>query len=221
MGPHFNTSDVTSTTAMGRSSIAKHIKRFYIVFVLWLFVLLSVNKFIICNSGDENPSEVTVKQVLRHISGGKVKKILVWNAIYDKFGFNDELAFEKRHCKVSDCILSNDKALMPPDTADAIVFFYTSLCELPKIYGRSSHQRYVLITDDTPNRDRRNHYKREPYFGSFFNWTISYRKDSDIIWNRGWVEKVHKTLKLAAMTRYYSSLKSPLFSSLILIDEYC
>jgi alpha-1,3-fucosyltransferase len=93
-------------------------------------------------------------------------------------------------CKVTNCVLSKNKTKVIPEQADAIVFLYTNLCELPKIHGRQGFQRFVLLTDDPPMCYPRNYFERDNHFGSFFNWTISYRENADITWKRGWIEKL-------------------------------
>jgi len=193
---------------MENRSIFHQINGHQILYILWLMFLLNVFTFrqlTVTETGNDMHAAANVKSTVENKfnSNGKVKKILLWNALYGDFGFkyDDEWAFKHHNCKVNNCILSKNKSLVAPETADAIVFLYTNLCELPKIHHRSSHQRYVLLTDDPPICYTRNYFQREPYFGSFFNWTMSYRDDADIPWIRGWVEKVDKARELTAMAR--------------------
>ncbi|EFX79684.1 hypothetical protein DAPPUDRAFT_244685 [Daphnia pulex] len=116
----------------------------------------------------------------------------MWNPWYGDFGFtlDDDSSFSHMGCKVTNCVLSKNKTKVIPEQADAIVFLYTNLCELPKIHGRQGFQRFVLLTDDPPMCYPRNYFERDNHFGSFFNWTISYRENADITWKRGWIEKL-------------------------------
>lgn len=102
---------------------------------------------------------------------------------------------------MSNCVLSKDKELVPPSEADAVVFLYTNLCELPKIYGRRDHQRFVLLTDDPPMCYPRNYFERRQLFGSFFNWTMSYRDNADVTWKRGWITKLNEPKKKSAIAK--------------------
>lgn len=115
---------------------------------------------------------------------------------------DDDFSFSRAGCKFTNCILSKNKKIATPEQADAIVFLYTNLCELPKIHGRQGFQRYVLLTDDPPMCYPRNYFERDNLFGSFFNWTISYRETADIKWKRGWVEKRTVPTKKNSLAQY-------------------
>jgi len=192
-------------------SILNKINGYQILYVLWLLFLMNVFTFkqlTVSEISDDKRRVTDVKIVRKQpSSSGEIKKILLWNAWYGDFGFklDDELAFQRQNCKVTNCVVSKDKNMLRPETADAIIFLYTNLCELPKIYSRKDYQRYVLLTDDPPICYSRNYYNREPYFGSFFNWTMSYRRNADIIWKRGWIKKVDKAPQQTAMARYHDN----------------
>lgn len=123
---------------------------------------------------------------------------------YGDFGFalDDDFAFARVGCEVSNCIMTKNKNLVKPEEADAVVFLYTNLCELPKVHNRQGFQRYVLLTDDAPMCYPRNYFERDNLFGSFFNWTISYRENADIKWKRGWVEKLTVPTKKNSLQQY-------------------
>jgi len=190
---------------MAKSTILSSLKIHKFFYIAWLFFLLNVINFRTSDYDQEKSPAVHVKRIVgQNLNPDrKMKKILLWNAVYGSFGFkfDDPSSFEENKCKVSNCMLSKDKALVTPETADAVVFLYTNLCNLPKIYGRKSYQRYVLLTDDPPNCFNRNYYKREPFFGGFFNWTMSYRANSDISWTKGWVQKVDKVSDVSQLKR--------------------
>lgn len=175
----------------------RRFNKHHILYVMWLFLLLNVFQW--RNTPDLVVEKaVVLKRIDRSVlSRPDTKKILLWNPWYGDFGFapDDEFAFRRANCKVSNCVLSKNKTTMPPEEADAVVFLYTNLCELPKLHGRKEYQRYVLLTDDPPSCYARNYFERDNIFGSFFNWTISYRENADIVWKRGWIEKLAKPLK--------------------------
>jgi len=181
---------------MEKWSVLCRINRHQILYILWLIFLLNVFTFkqLTVTETDEDTYEAGHGNRVRKPSFNsdrKVKNILLWNAWYGDFRlkYDDELGYQRLKCKTAECMVSKDKYLVPPETADAIIFLYTNLCDLPKIHYRKSHQRYVLLTDDPPICYSRNYYQREPYFGSFFNWTMSYRDDADIPWRKGWIKK--------------------------------
>lgn len=115
--------------------------------------------------------------------------------LYLIMSFSFNLFISRVGCKFTNCILSKNKNIVTPERADAIVFLYTNLCELPKVHGRQEYQRFVLLTDDPPMCYPRNYFERNNLFGSFFNWTISYRENADVTWKRGWIEKLEKPTK--------------------------
>jgi alpha-1,3-fucosyltransferase len=78
------------------------------------------------------------------------------------FSFN--LFISRVGCKFTNCILSKNKNIVTPERADAIVFLYTNLCELPKVHGRQEYQRFVLLTDDPPMCYPRNYFERNNLF---------------------------------------------------------
>jgi len=190
---------------MDLTSLWYRLNGLQVLYILWLLFLLNVFTFKQLSLGGaehkKEPLGLTDRSEQR--VDRDVKKILFWNAWYGDFGvkFDDESGFRRLNCKVSNCILSKNKSLVPPETADAVVFLYTNLCDLPKIYGRQAYQRFVLLTDDPPVCYNRNYYQRKDYFGSFFNWTISYRDNADIPWKRGWVKKLDTPIHKTALAR--------------------
>ncbi|XP_046457101.1 alpha-(1,3)-fucosyltransferase C-like [Daphnia pulex] len=177
------------------------LNRHRILYPLWLFFLFNVftlKQLTIDETENVEVKELDIVKYIEHQSSvsfqesEKVKTILMWNPWYGDFGFtlDDDSSFSRMGCKVTNCVLSKNKTKVIPEQADAIVFLYTNLCELPKIHGRQGFQRFVLLTDDPPMCYPRNYFERDNHFGSFFNWTISYRENADITWKRGWIEKL-------------------------------
>ena len=55
----------------------------------------------------------------------------------------------------------------------------------PKPHHRKSNQRYVMFLMESPLNDGfHNTYEK---FKSYFNWTMTYRRDSDIYRPYGWI----------------------------------
>ncbi|XP_069692392.1 alpha-(1,3)-fucosyltransferase C-like isoform X2 [Periplaneta americana] len=111
-----------------------------------------------------------------------VKTILLWNSFFSEkhFGFGTgQQPFEDLGCAVSSCSITDrmDGQNIKPEGFDAILFHMVvgtvPLAVPPK---RKPHQRYVFFTLESPAT---NSYDLKPY-NDFFNWTMTYRRDSDI-----------------------------------------
>ena len=123
------------------------------------------------------------------------KYILYYNKFWDSsdftFGFGRE-PFE-RQCpnlmgdnqqSPKSCFATNDASTLPSNSSfDAVVihglWFDLSEDRLQAINGwRRPHQRFVYFMTESPVYDQ--HSGRIPNYNDFFNWTMSYRIDSDI-----------------------------------------
>ncbi|KAG5893232.1 hypothetical protein JTB14_013394 [Gonioctena quinquepunctata] len=115
------------------------------------------------------------------------KYILYWTDMFDRadfyFGFGDNI-FE--NCPVSNCFATNNKSLLPVDEFDAVLFhgveFNVNFYGIPT--KRSAKQVYVYSNQEAPANTPLRHMPRD-----FFNWTMTYRSDSDIIRPYGFFEK--------------------------------
>nr|XP_045619552.1 alpha-(1,3)-fucosyltransferase C-like isoform X1 [Procambarus clarkii] len=107
----------------------------------------------------------------------QLKKILFWNSVFgDKsfyFGFGRE-PFLRAGCRVNTCMTTADRSMFPHQEIDAIVWHFRSQDKsLPK--QRSPHTRYVFWLLESPCLM---FGSAEP-FNQVFNWTFTYRLDSD------------------------------------------
>ncbi|XP_015588972.1 alpha-(1,3)-fucosyltransferase C isoform X1 [Cephus cinctus] len=119
----------------------------------------------------------------------RMKTILYWTMMFKSknFYFGDGDIF--LDCPIFSCLGTNDRNYQPVENFDAILFHGPELNykDLPK--KRSPHQRYIFMNSETqiyhpiPNH---------PTFNNFFNWTITYRRDADIMRPYG-VVKIIKT----------------------------
>lgn len=91
-------------------------------------------------------------------------------------------------CPAQQCLITNDRTLV--GSADAVVFHVRNMdyWDLPQ--QRTINQKYVFLLMESPiltfNSLRGSH--------NFFNWTMTYRKDSDIYYPYGLVKKRVKPL---------------------------
>lgn len=123
--------------------------------------------------------------------GRPYKKILYWNSfrsLHDNQEFGMGVGrdgYRLAGCPVWQCETSQDRSDLLQ--YDAILFHSRNWdgTDLPRI--RSPKQRYIFYAKEAPAWDRDS---EEPYIGTdhFFNWTMTYRWDSDIVHPYGWIE---------------------------------
>lgn len=138
-------------------------------------------------------SQYASDQAIRIHSKRPLKNILLWNSPHRieaaVFGTGHK-AFLNAKCPVSDCKIVANSTLFWKNMVhsnfkmlakfDAVLF---NIHELwlsslpPQSYRRPQHQRYVLLTQESPQTMKKFHPEN---YSDFFNWTMSYRSDSDI-----------------------------------------
>ena len=113
------------------------------------------------------------------------KTILLWTPYYNRTDFTIGLGrepFVKAGCKVTNCILTDDRKQLAQ--SDAVVFHALQVNgqDLPK--QRSPRQRFIFFLYETiPNTTIPCIGKCLPekqYPPNYFNWTMTHRRDSDI-----------------------------------------
>lgn len=109
------------------------------------------------------------------LSNSNMKYILIWTNKVFTLNITSE-------CKMKNCLITDNKNLLPVENFDALIF------HIPidgskrdfKPSKRSQQQRYIFFNRETPltmNPKMNNvHY----ILKNFFNWTMTYRPDSDI-----------------------------------------
>lgn len=115
------------------------------------------------------------------ISSGNTKYILYWTGSktihlpgsgYDLF----------KSCECKNCFVTEDKALLSVDEYAAILFYIPTSYRHPKEQlpaKRDPRQRYVFANAESPLRF---HETNVQYvYNHFYNWTMTYRFDSDIV----------------------------------------
>ncbi|XP_067002550.2 alpha-(1,3)-fucosyltransferase C [Anabrus simplex] len=103
------------------------------------------------------------------------------------FGGTGQKPFEDAGCPVNSCIITDrvtDKLEMPVEEYDAVLFhmYYVKKWQLPN--QRKSHQRYVFFLLESPQNVP---VSTLPVYKDYFNWTLTYRFDSDIWRPYGWL----------------------------------
>ena len=115
-------------------------------------------------------------------TGSDVKLILFWTPFFGvkDYGFGmGRNAFIKAECPVSNCRTTTDRDLV--NQSDAIIFhpFDVNVKDLPT--HRMAHQRFILFFFEAYVSHRNFPVFQNPVTNlQFFNWTMTYRRDSDI-----------------------------------------
>ncbi len=124
-------------------------------------------------------------------NGKSYKKILFWNwsgtmpvgRENSNFGVGvGRDRFKKAGCPVWQCETSENRD--NPLQYDAIIFnqVYWNEKDVPK--ERSPYQRYIYYSNESPGHT----HTPENFPMGFFNWTMTYRWDSDLVHPYGWME---------------------------------
>ncbi len=124
-------------------------------------------------------------------------KTILYYSLFDggrdfQFGFGHS-PFVRHGCPVSGCLLTANRSLLPSVADfDAVLFHPVRMArerggrgrlEVPR--ERRASQRYVMVLAEPPPRLRDSLYRR---LRGFFNWTMTYRSDSDLPHPYGWIE---------------------------------
>ena len=131
--------------------------------------------------------------------GNATKRILFWtddasggDRYYGIGGVGPD-KFRKAGCPVWQCETYDyiDQKGIPDEDFDAIVFHDPTWYNRTKRPAkRSPQQRYIFWNQEAPEYHSR--VQDWDKLAHFFNWTMTYRWDSDIIHPYGWFEPVHK-----------------------------
>ncbi|KZS06744.1 Alpha-(1,3)-fucosyltransferase 7 [Daphnia magna] len=129
-----------------------------------------------------------------------LKTILYWNHFFGienfTFGFGHQ-PFIDAQCPTHTCTVTNDRMLF--NRSDVVIFSVQNmnLSDLPDI--RFAHQRFVFYEMESPaNTDPQPLLHERIRFG-FFNWTMTYRLDSDIVNRDSYGVIVPRKLTLPSM----------------------
>ncbi|KAG5320829.1 FUCTC fucosyltransferase, partial [Pseudoatta argentina] len=115
-----------------------------------------------------------------------IKTILLWNTFFGNKNFYfGEIEDIFRDCPFDKCKIINERNYMNAEDYDAILFHGNEMNnEVPQ--KRKTTQFYVYVNLESP-ANRKVH---EKYRKNFFNLTMTYRFDSDVLWTYMIVEDV-------------------------------
>ncbi|XP_047470885.1 alpha-(1,3)-fucosyltransferase C-like isoform X1 [Penaeus chinensis] len=134
-----------------------------------------------------------------------LKKILFWNDDYHNkhFGFGfGHAPFVRAGCRVDGCLTTGERGRFLPEELDAVVWHFRS--DDKSLPGRRSpHTRYVFWLLESPPHL----YGDISRFDSIFNWTMTYRLDSEFPNAYGQVYRRKNPLHIPS-TRNYAEGKT-------------
>jgi alpha-1,3-fucosyltransferase len=114
------------------------------------------------------------------LSHKKIKKILFWTSYFNwkdfQFGMGQE-PFIQAGCRVTNCMTTDDRKLL--NESDAILFHPINFDPYDLPPQRNPNQRYIFLFYEAETTGRHYSIFNQSIQG-FFNWTMSYRRDSDI-----------------------------------------
>ncbi|CAL4076614.1 unnamed protein product [Meganyctiphanes norvegica] len=123
----------------------------------------------------------------------KLKKILVWNSAYGSkaldVGFGHRV-FKLAGCEENRCMMTPNRNLTAVQDFDAILFHFRGLTPKNLPHIRSPFQRWIFweiesssYVFQTPNK-----------YNNMFNWTFTYKRNSDIVFTYGRMYKKEKDI---------------------------
>ncbi|XP_057303502.1 alpha-(1,3)-fucosyltransferase C-like [Hydractinia symbiolongicarpus] len=134
----------------------------------------------------DNMKSLSKEDRLKKFKERNIKTVLYYHAAYGSktYGFNfdetskqGQLPYIMKGCRRRDCFCTDQRDFIPIEEFDAIVFYSRGIqkSDIPAV--RKPHQRYILwemepvaylISFDPPS------------WKNFFNWTHTYRRDSEM-----------------------------------------
>lgn len=161
------------------SALERNLKIVVILFCI-TFVSIAWLQFFAHDYDNVTTETKKAKQVT--VKGSKsLKYVLLWTrADYAPFYFygKGQESFIKNNCSHINCFITDNRKFFDSKITkfDALVFNGRNIdsSDLPK--ERSPHQRYIYMMTESSD----NYPVCDPTFNNFFNWTATYRLDSEI-----------------------------------------
>ncbi|XP_046651804.1 alpha-(1,3)-fucosyltransferase C-like [Daphnia pulicaria] len=179
-------------TAMEINQVGSRLSSLNCIRILLLFLVINA-LFGIALFGNHDTSvnvrqfyssfDKSVSDFLSRVTYRGNKTILIWNSAHRietaAFGLGYQ-PFIQHGCEVSDCVVFDNATtpeLLPLEDYDAIIIHMHELwlTQLPE-FKRQAHQRLIFLTQESPTTMPID----ITILGNYFNWTMSYRLNSDI-----------------------------------------
>lgn len=137
-----------------------------------------------------------------NIDQHKQKTILLWTVGLESFSI-------PQTCNVNNCFVTEDRTKLPIEVYDALLFHVPRKAnDTPEIVPskRNTSQRYVFVNREAPLRFNTNTGNVKFVLGDFYNWTMTYKLDSDVYYPYGKV--VARRTKYSMPTEEYLKNKT-------------
>ncbi|KFM70495.1 Alpha-(1,3)-fucosyltransferase, partial [Stegodyphus mimosarum] len=141
-------------------------------------------------SDDRNWKEITAPGQIRTVRASAIKSrqsklrtkiILLWTTFFNEEYSSDfyffqkgRETFERYNCNISDCYVTSNKTLLPH--VDAVLFHGKDICFSKMPPSHPHNQIWILYSMEAP----RYVLLKWNLARTIFNWTMTYRSDSDI-----------------------------------------
>ncbi|XP_064599088.1 alpha-(1,3)-fucosyltransferase 7-like [Liolophura sinensis] len=148
-----------------------------VVFLLWKFgEKRTTNSTTVEKSVSESSNLHRYWEIKNTSLGeGKKKLILLWTKFFNNDGWMKDNVFEQ--CPVSSCGFTSDKGQL--QKSHVVVFHSRNINDEYLPTQKWPHQRWLLFNVEPPYLSSMLPQK----YNSLFNWTMSYRQDSDFVYS--------------------------------------
>jgi alpha-1,3-fucosyltransferase len=135
---------------------------------------------------DNMPKTISIKAEVGEMSSesSKLKIILMWDNIERWWNGGNAMPagistpLKNAQCPVTSCLFTEDVSLI--NQSDVVVFYIQTMNNFP--INRQTHQRFVFAQLETPiSHPLPEIFDDERVRYGYFNWTMTYRWDSDIV----------------------------------------
>uniref|UniRef100_A0A182QLS1 Fucosyltransferase n=1 Tax=Anopheles farauti TaxID=69004 RepID=A0A182QLS1_9DIPT len=178
---------------MGSTMYRKHLLSLIaalVTFYLFLHLIVydqclkaSINSYQLLSESNQARARQLEEESLQ---GTSTRYILLYTTFFaeEHWGLPDGTLgpdyFAATHCPSTDCVLTNDPDLIRPFTSyDAVVFHVASPWDRPLPALRHPAQVYVAALMESPAHTKH----KLSLDNNYFNWTMTYRLDSDVLFN--------------------------------------
>lgn len=128
------------------------------------------------SSRDHSPTLTRISSFnMSSIEPTKSKIILMWSTASPIVQPNGTLAFSQ--CPIKSCLFTSDVSLL--EESDVVIFYMDLMTDLP--LNRRPHQRFVFFHLESPFNTNLQKINDPRFRYNYFNWTMTYRWDSDIV----------------------------------------
>lgn len=97
----------------------------------------------------------------------------MWNIWFTRLAENMLVNFK---CKITNCLFTSDLSLL--EQSDVVFFNIHTIEDFP--VNRQPHQRFVFAQLESPENTKPQLIQMDRFRYNYFNWTMTYRRDSDI-----------------------------------------